>query len=76
MRVPFVHKDREYTIESFPIGDTGQWGCAIYPPGSIRGVALFEPDAVYANGKLVGLASDAEAIEAGRFHISAEFLRD
>lgn len=76
MQVEFQYKDRKFSIATFPIGNSGQWGCSIYPYGSSRGLALFEPDAVFAQGKLVGLASEEEAIEAGRSYVRSEFLRD
>lgn len=57
------------------MGDTGKWGCAIYPEGKPPGFALFEPDAVYRHGRLSHFDSDDEAIAAGKFHIRTDFLR-
>jgi hypothetical protein len=72
----FMHKGRQFSISSFPIGATGQFGCAIYPVGKFKGLALFEPDAVYKYGKLVHFDSEAEAIKAGKDYIRQDLLYD
>jgi len=76
MQEEFTHKGRKFTIEAFPIGDTGKWGCAIYPHGQLRGIALFEPDAVYKHGKLVDFLAPHEAISAGKSYVIGDLLRD
>jgi hypothetical protein len=70
----FVSAGREYTIEAFPIGGTGKWGCAVYPLRKSRGVALFEPDAEYVHGRLVHFDTDLEAVAGGKDYILTEFL--
>jgi hypothetical protein len=70
----FEYAGREYTIEAFPIGGTWKWGCAVYPRGQARGVALFEPDAEYVHGRLVPFDTDREAVAGGKAYILAEFL--
>jgi len=70
----FAHKGRKFTLEAFPIGYTGKSGCAIYPEGQTRGMAMFEPDAVFVHGKLVHYDSDDEAIQAGKDYIRGDFL--
>jgi len=70
----FESAGREYTIEAFRIGETGTWGCAVYPKNQSRGVALFEPDAEYVHGRLVPFDTDRQAVAAGKAYILAEFL--
>lgn len=74
MKEVFESAGREYTIEAFPIGDTGRWGCAVYPRHQARGVALFEPDAEYVHGRLVPFDTDRDAVAGGKAYILAEFL--
>lgn len=74
MKEVFEAAGREYTIEAFRIGGTGQWGCAVYPLGHARGIALFEPDAEYVHGRLVPFNTDREAVAGGKAYILAEFL--
>ena len=74
MKEVFESAGREYTIEAFPIGGTGKWGCAVYPLHQSRGVALFEPDAEYVHGRLVHFDTDHEAVAGGKAYILTEFL--
>ena len=74
MTEAFEHAGREYRIEAFPIGGTGAWGCAVYPKGQARGVALFEPDAEYTRGRLVPFATEGEAVAGGKAYLLTEFL--
>ena len=74
MKEVFESAGREYTIEAFQIGDTEKWGCAVYPLGLARGIALFEPDAEFAHGRLVPFDTDRESVAGGKAYILAEFL--
>ena len=74
MKEVFESAGREYTIEAFPIGGTGKWGCAVYPLSHARGVALFEPDAEYVHGRLVHFDTDGDVVAGGKAYILAEFL--
>jgi hypothetical protein len=74
VREVFESAGREYTIEAYSIGDTGKWGCAVYPRRQVRGIALFEPDAQFVQGRLVPFDTDREAVAGGKAYILAEFL--
>ncbi len=71
----FEHLGRQYTIEPFAFGQSGKYGCAIYPEGSIRRYVLCEPHASLPQGPCVEFDSPDEATAAGELAIIQDFLR-
>ena len=73
----FTHKGMDFDIETFPIdGKPNKYGCVITRVGSPQRLVLCEPDAVKQHGRISEFDSEKEAIEAGKFHITTEFLKD